>query len=262
MTGRRGALLRLGGPLQSWGTHSAFAERDTEPFPTRSGLLGLFSCALGRDRTTLPEDLAPLSVTVRIDRPGQQVVDFHTVGGGLPAKATVPTPAGEHRGEGGGTIVSRRRYLADAVFTIALRGPGPLVARVAGALAEPVWAPYLGRRACPPDGVLLVAADIADPVGRLRTQVPLARPRPPHGQPVVQVRFVHEATVGLPETSQAATELWDLPVSFERLDRRYDRRTVRITTESLPAELCAGYGAEQLRALHTFAASLQDGGRG
>ncbi len=259
--GSGGALLRLGGPLQSWGAHSAFAERDTQPFPTRSGLLGLFSCALGRDRAASPQDLAPLSITVRIDRPGQQMVDFHTVGGGLPTKATVPTPAGKHRGAGSGTIVSRRGYLADAVFTIAIQGPDPLVALVAGALAEPVWAPYLGRRACPPDGVLLLAADVADPVGRLRTQVPLARPRPPRGQAVVGVRFVYEATSGLPETGQATTELWDLPVSFARLDRRYDRRTVCITTESLPAELCAGYGAEQLRALHTFAASLRDGGR-
>jgi CRISPR system Cascade subunit CasD len=260
MTVSRGALLRLGGPLQSWGSHSAFAERDTAPFPTRSGLLGLFSCALGRDRTMPPEDLAPLSLTVRIDRPGRQVVDYHTVGGGLPAKATVPTPAGEHRSGSSGTIVSNRRYLADAVFTIALQGPGPLVAMVAGALAEPVWAPYLGRRACPPDGVLLVAADVTDPVRRLRTEVPLARSRPPHTQAVAWVQFVEEATSDLPETGQA-TELWDIPLSFERLNRRYDRRTVRITTESLPAHLCVGYGSEQLRALHTFAASLADGGR-
>ncbi len=261
MTGSRGALLRLGGPLQSWGAHSAFADRDTAPFPTRSGLLGLFSCALGRDRTASPQDLAPLSITVRIDRPGQQVVDFHTVGGGLPAKATVPTPAGEHRGAGSGTIVSHRHYLADAVFTIAIHGPGPLVASVASALTEPVWAPYLGRRACPPDGVLLLAADVADPAHRLKTEVPLARPRPPHGQTTVQVRFVHDATVELPESGQATTELWDLPLSFARLNRRYNRRTVRITTESLAAELCAGYGREQLTALHTFAASLRDGGR-
>jgi CRISPR system Cascade subunit CasD len=260
MIGSRGALLRLGGPLQSWGAQSAFAERDTAPFPTRSGLLGLFSSALGRDRAASPEDLAPLRLTVRIDRPGRQVVDFHTVGGGLPAKATAPTPAGGHRGEGGGTIVSNRGYLADAVFTLAIEGPNPLVARVARALAEPVWAPYLGRRACPPDGVLLLAAAVADPVHRLRTEVPLACPRPPRGQAVVRVRFVHEAASGLPETGQATTELWDVPLSFERLDRRYDRRTVRITTESMPAELCAGYGPEQLRALHTFAASIQDGG--
>jgi CRISPR system Cascade subunit CasD len=188
------------------------------------------------------------------------VVDYHTVGGGLPAKATAPTPAGDHRGEGGGTIVSYRRYLADAVFTIAIQGPDPLVATVARALAQPVWAPYLGRRACPPDGVLLLAADVADPIRLLRAEVPLARPRPPHGQAAVQVRFVQEAAPGLPATGQATTELWDLPLSYERLNRRYGRRTVRITTESMPAELCAGYGSQQLRALHAFAASLWNGG--
>jgi CRISPR system Cascade subunit CasD len=260
MTGSRGALLRLGGPLQSWGAQSTFSDRDTTPFPTRSGLLGLFSCALGRDRAASPEDLAPLIVTVRIDRSGREVVDYHTVGGGLPAKATPPTPTGDHRPEGKGTIVTRRRYLADAVFTIAIQGPDPLVAGIARALAEPVWAPYLGRRACPPDGVLLLAADVADPIRRLRTEVPLARPRPPHGQATVQVRFVHEAAPRLPAARQATTELWDIPLSYEQLNRRYGRRTVRITTESMPAELCAGYGSIQLRALHAFAASLRDRG--
>ncbi|WP_328965794.1 CRISPR-associated protein Cas5 [Streptomyces virginiae] len=41
-------LLRLTGPLQSWGTHSHFNERDTAAFPTLSGVLGLLACALGR----------------------------------------------------------------------------------------------------------------------------------------------------------------------------------------------------------------------
>jgi hypothetical protein len=76
----------------------------------------------------------------------------------------------------------------------------------------------------------------------------------------VQVHFVHESDSSeLPEPGQSTSELWDLPLSYARLDRRYDRRTVQITTESMPARLCAGYGLYQLHALHTFAASLDHG---
>ena len=44
-------LLRLQGPMQSWGTTSRFDERDTQLEPSKSGVLGLVCAALGRDRT-------------------------------------------------------------------------------------------------------------------------------------------------------------------------------------------------------------------
>ena len=40
-------LLWLEGPLQAWGYDSKFGRRDTLPFPTKSGLLGLLCCARG-----------------------------------------------------------------------------------------------------------------------------------------------------------------------------------------------------------------------
>ena len=42
-----GFLLRLAGPMQSWGEHSMFGERDTLPYPSRSGLIGMFAAAQG-----------------------------------------------------------------------------------------------------------------------------------------------------------------------------------------------------------------------
>ena len=41
-------LLWLEAPLQSWGVDSRFGRRDTLPFPSRSGVLGLVCCATGR----------------------------------------------------------------------------------------------------------------------------------------------------------------------------------------------------------------------
>ena len=42
-------LLWLEAPLQSWGVDSRFGRRDTLPFPSRSGVLGLVCCATGRN---------------------------------------------------------------------------------------------------------------------------------------------------------------------------------------------------------------------
>ena len=49
-----GMLLRLAGPLQSWGERSVFTVRDSAAFPTRSGVLGMFAAAEGIDRHTEP----------------------------------------------------------------------------------------------------------------------------------------------------------------------------------------------------------------
>ncbi|WP_030303915.1 type I-E CRISPR-associated protein Cas5/CasD [Streptomyces katrae] len=79
-------LIRLAGPLQSWGLVSHFTRRDTHSRPTKSAVIGLCAAALGLDRTAdldaedLP--LAELRFGVRADRPGVPVRDYHTVGAG------------------------------------------------------------------------------------------------------------------------------------------------------------------------------------
>src|SRR4051812_24937148 len=65
-----GLLLRLAGPLQSWGEHSTFADRDTLRYPTRSGITGIFAAAQGLRRGKPLDRYAPLTLAVRIDRPG------------------------------------------------------------------------------------------------------------------------------------------------------------------------------------------------
>ncbi|BFO16738.1 hypothetical protein SHKM778_31260 [Streptomyces sp. KM77-8] len=117
-----GLLLRLTGPLQSWGEHSHFNDRDTLSFPTRSALTGLLAAALGRPRHHSLDDL-DLSVTTRADRPGSRLRDFHTVGGGLTGDRTVITAEGKRRDSDTSTLTSTRWYLEDAAFTVALTLP-------------------------------------------------------------------------------------------------------------------------------------------
>jgi CRISPR system Cascade subunit CasD len=75
-------LLRLAGPMQSWGTQSRFGIRDTGLEPSKSGVIGLLCAALGWGREHDVTDLAELRMGVRVDRAGVLRTDYHTVGGG------------------------------------------------------------------------------------------------------------------------------------------------------------------------------------
>ncbi|MFF7403035.1 type I-E CRISPR-associated protein Cas5/CasD [Streptomyces murinus] len=77
---------------------------------------------MGRSRHHRLDDLA-LSVTVRADRPGTHLRDFHTVGGGLSRERTVVTADGKRRDSDTSTLTSTRWYLQDAAFTVALTLP-------------------------------------------------------------------------------------------------------------------------------------------
>src|SRR5947209_8100666 len=79
-------LLRLEGPLQSWGSRARWDIRDTQRAPTKSGIVGLLGCALGLpQRDPRLEELdAGLRYGVRIEAPGHVLEDYHTVTGFLP----------------------------------------------------------------------------------------------------------------------------------------------------------------------------------
>lgn len=136
-------LLRLAGPMQSWGTTSRFDERDTQLEPSKSGVLGLVCAALGRDRSEPVDDLAALRMGVRVDREGVLMRDYQTATGVLVASSGKPDP--------GRTVVSPRFYLADAAFLVGLEGEDEtLLSAIHHALQHPVWPLALGRKSFPP----------------------------------------------------------------------------------------------------------------
>lgn len=263
-TPRPGLLLHLSGPLQSWGEHSRFNERDTARFPTRSGLIGLLAAALGRTRDEPPDDLRRLRFAVRTDRPGTMLRDFHTVGGGRPNKLTVITAEGNHRTGDTGTLVSNRYYLQDAAFTVAVTAhdtDSGLLASCGQALREPRWPPYLGRRSCPPAGPLYLAS-VPDAWHEL-TALPLHE----HAEPRRDGRRVRGAlpvsfyadepldTLPIPAGctafgEQSSSTINDEPVSFASLDRRYLGRTLHRRTLLMPTTRCKGLGPTYLAELH------------
>ncbi|MCK7578744.1 MAG: type I-E CRISPR-associated protein Cas5/CasD [Chromatiales bacterium] len=135
-------LLRLAGPMQSWGTTSRFDERDSQLEPSKSGVLGLVCAALGRDRAAPVDDLARLRMGVRVDREGLLMRDYQTATGVVTAAGKVDPKR---------TVISPRYYLADAAFLIGLEGERrSLLDAVDSALRDPVWPLALGRKAFPP----------------------------------------------------------------------------------------------------------------
>ncbi|MEV7145488.1 type I-E CRISPR-associated protein Cas5/CasD [Streptomyces sp. NPDC093084] len=252
-----GLLLQLTGPLQSWGERSHFNDRDTAGFPTRSGVIGLVASALGRDRGAALDDLTELSVTTRVDRPGVLLNDLHTVGGGLPPRATVTTAEGKKRSGDTGTVLTHRTYLADAAFTLALTGPPDLLHHTAQALTTPHWPPYLGRRSCPPEGPLLLG-HFDDALHHL-VHLPIAAPRP-HDS--ADIAFLGDRPLDLlpaPDTShdpetgtQPVSQVNDQPLSFHPRHRSYRTRALYRRILRLPADQHSGYGTDHLNRLATY----------
>lgn len=198
-------LLRLEGPMQSWGTHSRFNHRDTELVPSKSGVIGLLCAALGRQRGADLSDLAALEMAVRIDRPGRIETDFHTA-------EDVPR-AGD---SGSKTVMSWRHYLADASFLVGLTGPHPLLVQLHRALCSPRWPLFLGRRAFPPARPVYIPDGLVEkPLIEALASVEWLD----DGATRDCVREVTSAEEGDPRQ--------DVPVSFLTDDRRFATRWVR-----------------------------------
>ncbi|HAZ64299.1 MAG TPA: type I-E CRISPR-associated protein Cas5/CasD [Armatimonadetes bacterium] len=235
-------LLCLAGPMQSWGTRSRFGDRDTERFPSKSGVLGLACAALGWPRDAAGHqgwtmaELAGLAMAARADQPGRLARDFQTV-------QDVPAADGSRPG----TALSTRHYLADATFLVGLSGDEGLLTAIEAALRRPVWPLFLGRKGYAPSRPVVLPSRRAvgrsewEPLPPALSDVPLAaairaypwlpealrlerRGRAP--QPPESVWLEEEAADGLPRT--------DVPVgSFGR--RRFVTRMVNHVKVALPA---------------------------
>lgn len=226
-------LLRLAGPLQSWGLQSRFSIRDTAREPTKSGVLGLVCAALGLPRDASLEDLSALRMGVRVDQEGQHRRDFHTAQNVLIASNTArQIERGKPKLKD--TEPSMRHYLADAWFTVGLSGEDrSLLERIDEALGAPRWPLALGRKAFVPGWPVRIVAASGKPLGvqpgsLLET---LRAFRDPHAAapslPKEHWRFVLDADVphdGLTVVQERMQP--DHPLSF--LPRRFLPRRVLV----------------------------------
>ncbi|MEV0982361.1 type I-E CRISPR-associated protein Cas5/CasD [Streptomyces sp. NPDC049915] len=205
--------LRLAGPLQSWGASARFTRRTTESAPTKSGVIGMLAAAAGIERgdDEKVKPLAGLRFGVRIDQPGTRVRDFQTAHHGVTGKS-MP--------------LSERFYLADAVFVAALEGDHRLLAELHAALRAPVYAPFLGRRSCPPslpvELNLRAHGGLQDALGEEPWQASPWYRKQYRGRSDVELSVLREADV---EEQNTADTLRDQPLSFAAEHRRHALRT-------------------------------------
>ena len=132
-------LLKLSGPLQSYGTFSYFQTRYTDYYPSKSAVLGLLAACLGyrRDEEEKLRELSTLKFAVRIDQQGGLLKDYHIA---ITDKEIVETPQ---------TYVTNRYYLEDALFVVALSGIDELIDTLIKAIKSPYFQPFMGRRSLP-----------------------------------------------------------------------------------------------------------------
>lgn len=200
-------LLLLKGPMQSWGDSSRYKQRTTGHVPTKSGIVGLLAAAEGRRRTDPLEDLAELTLAVRVDQPGSLLRDYQTA----------LADGAEHA-----SLVTRY-YLSDAAFVAAVESPHrETVDGLAASLRNPRFPLFLGRRSCPaPVNLVLGVVD--------KPAVEALRAEPWHASD--QHRKVRDKNVELPiyrdaRPGESGIARRDVPVSFSQEHRVYTWRDV------------------------------------
>lgn len=233
-------LLWFEAPLQSWGSDSKFGRRDTQTFPTKSGVLGLVCSALGAggEQRVLLAEFAALSQTAISFARGKQTAegaikqdrepllrDFHMVGSGYDkqdpwASLLIPKTSDGKPAVGGGTKMTYRYYLQDAAFAVALEVPVDKAETIAHALQNPAWDVYLGRKNCVPTdfiyrGIFENEVTAIDQAALIASQK----------NRIEDFRVLHGA-LGDDEADEVFT-INDVPVQFGE-DKRYRDRQVSL----------------------------------
>ncbi|SRR5574344_748624 len=217
-------LLRLAAPMQSWGDESDFEYRRTKREPTKSGVIGMISSAMGIKRSEDSSFLYSLRFGVRVDQEGIDVdrYDYQITRTSKKNNRTGSyslVKNGEYELEEKSTILSYRYYLYDAVFLVGLEGDDDLIVRVQDALKRPMWPLFLGRRSCPPSGRMLLGIRNDNLEDALTVEPFLA------GENISdrKLRFVVEPQ----NSTDDSYYLKDQPITYNQSKRSYGRRKAR-----------------------------------
>jgi CRISPR system Cascade subunit CasD len=210
-------LLRLAGPLQSWGSDSKFSRRTTNHEPTKSGVVGLIACALGRSRTDAIDDLAVMKFGLRVDQPGMQMRDFHMA----------------HKEWGSATshtsFLSERYYLSDAIFLVGFEAGEAWLQEIDIALRNPRFPLFLGRRSCPPAGPVSLGVREGTGLIKALSEAPWTaskwyKKRHPN---VSSLEIFFDADIDIDANIDGEYLQRDYPVSFGQDYRKHDFRRVK-----------------------------------
>lgn len=158
-------LMWLEGPLQGWGYDSCYDRRETLNFPTKSGVLGMVMCAMGKkgpQKDLLAKLNRPMQV-LALNSNLPHLEDFQTIGGNYDEKDTwqnlmVPKKPNGTKPVGGATIVTHRYYIQGGAYAVFLDVPDEMCETISQALISPVWPLFLGRKCCVPSELIFQGA--------------------------------------------------------------------------------------------------------
>ena len=200
-------LLRLAGPMQSWGVGSKLNTRNTSREPSKSAILGMIAAAFGRSRDESIDDFLVLKFGVRIDQEGTIMKDYHTAHN--PDDSVL-------------SFITNRYYLSDAVFLVGLEGDDGILQSISNALTNPFFPLFLGRRSCPPTGKMVLGIrdySIREALNREPWQAsPWYRRRSPEELDLEIVCDASDQSDSIP--------IRDMPISFSQTHRIYGFRNV------------------------------------
>ncbi|WP_185995564.1 type I-E CRISPR-associated protein Cas5/CasD [Nocardioides campestrisoli] len=198
-------LLRMAGPVQSYAGYRLLPNNypvATAPMPRKSAVAGLLGAFVGR--RDLHELVTEFDLHVRVDRTNAAAEDLQVL---VPLPNAVHAAAdraekfrtgtarahAHHRDRTGavgpkntrGTALVNRDFLPHAEFICAITAETELVdAWLAGAL-DPVFMPYLGRRANAPAFPFVLGVDHGTPV-QVLSELPHV---PRHGEKAASLRL-------------------------------------------------------------------------
>ena len=133
-------LLKLSGPMQSWGTSSHFVTRNTDYYPSKSAVIGIIAASFGyrRDEDEKIKKLNDLDFAVRVDQVGVLRQDYQ-----IASKYNEDWIIKD-------TYLTYRYYLEDSVFVVALSSEDEKwMDEIIYALKHPYFQQFMGRRSCP-----------------------------------------------------------------------------------------------------------------
>ena len=235
-------LLKLSGPLQSYGTSSYFQTRYTDYYPSKSAVLGLLAACLGyrRDEEEKLRELSTLKFAVRIDQQGGLLKDYHIA---ITDKEIVEIPQ---------TYVTNRYYLEDALFVVALSGMDELIDTLIEAIKSPYFQPFMGRRSLPVpvDFFLGVSAeDILDSLRNLPWQAAPWYKKKKRKQGIgekISLEVYADEEILKDEKISKSKLRRDIPISFSQKGRKFAFRQEACISIEVLSGIEKGLGPENI----------------
>lgn len=211
-------LLKLAGPLQSWGTSSHFETRQTDFYPSKSAIIGMIAASMGYQRNDDEKirQLNDLDFAVRIDQQGNLLRDYHT------AKKY------KDNGQIERTYVTNRYYLEDAVFVCAIGHENPnWIDEIAEALQSPYYQTYMGRRSLPVQADFFLGTTSENVIEALQRTPRQSNSNSSYDDQRDRGLFVYADAHLLPEQPKNMSK--DVVFSFSQKERKFGYRAVAKT---------------------------------